>query len=98
MVVGGGQDVESCILQCLEVLVGGAELRIASVGLAAQRDLEVADGDVGTADVVLHQREVVAVVVCAVGTVGGIDLCLVLHEVAHEQQRHLLPLPIYAYG
>ena len=81
------EDVEPSVVYGLQVLVGGAKLRIASVGLTAQGDLKVADGDVGTRDVVLHQSEAVAVVVGAVGAAGSVNLSLMLHEVAHEEQR-----------
>ena len=84
VVVGRGEDVEPGLVQCMEVCVGGAKLRIAAVRRSAQCDLEVADGDVGTCDAILHQGEAVGVVVGAVGLPRGINLCLMLHEVAHE--------------
>ena len=85
VVVGCSEEVEPGIVDGMQVFVGGAELWIAAVGLATQRDLKVTDSEVGRANVVLHQREAVAVVVCAVGLASGIDLCLMLHEVAHKQ-------------
>ena len=90
MVVGRGKDIEPCIFHGQEVLVGGAKLGIATVGGAAKGDLEVANGDIGSRDALLHQGEAMAIVVVAIGTAGGIDLCLVLHEVAHEEEPHLL--------
>ena len=44
MVVGCGKDIEPRLLQCIEVFVGGAELRVASVGCSTKCDLQIADG------------------------------------------------------
>ena len=85
VVVGRAQDVEAGITQGIQVLVGGAELGVAAVGGTAQGDLEVAYGEVGTGNVWGHEGETVAVVVAAVGAACGINLCLVLHEVAYKQ-------------
>ena len=90
MVVGRGKDIEPCILHGEEVLVGRAKLGIATVGGTAKGDLEVANGDIGLRDALSDEREAVGIVVVAIGTAGGIDLCLVLHEVAHEEELHLL--------
>ena len=48
VVVGRQQDVETGINRCLQELVGGAELRVGLIGFAAQGDLKIGNGHVGT--------------------------------------------------
>ena len=63
VVVGREEDVEAGIDDGLQVLVGSTELGIAGVGLAAEGDLEVGDGDVGTLHLRAYACEALVVVV-----------------------------------
>ena len=90
MVVGREQNVEACIDTGPQVFIGRTELRIAGVGLAAQRHLEVADGHVGPLNLVLHMGEALVVVVRAVTLQGSLDLRPMLHQVACDEQAEVL--------
>ena len=74
----------------MEVFVGGAEGGITPVGASAQRHFQVADGDVGRLYLRADEGEAGRVVVGALRCAGGIDLRLMLHQVAHKQQRNPL--------
>ena len=66
MVVSGEQDLEARIDTGLQIFVWSTELGIAGVWLAAQRHLEITDGDVGTFHLVMNTGETLVVVVAAV--------------------------------
>ena len=88
VVVGGEKEVETHLPQLLGIAVGGAEAGIARVGFAAQGALQIDDGQVGAADVLGQILETGAVIVGAVGLLGGSDLRGVLHRIAHKRQFH----------
>ena len=94
MVVGGQYDVEACVDTGLQVFVGSAELRIAGVWLAAQRHLEVADGDVSTFHLVVDAGETLVVIIAAVLLSRSIDLWTVLHQVTSNQQAEVVFLSL----
>ena len=90
VVVGGEQHIKAGVDAGQQIFVGGAELGISPVGRAAQRHLEVGDGQVGLAHLVFHPGEHIVVIIGAVGHAGGLDLTVVLHQVAGEEQGHLM--------
>ena len=92
VVVARGEHVEATVDGSLEILVGGAELWVAFVRRSAECHLEVGNGDVGTLYLGCHVVEHTAVVVGAVGGACRLDLWLVLHDVAAEEQCHLVLL------
>ena len=98
MVVAGGEYVEATVDGGPQVFVGGTELRVAFVWRASERHLEVGDGDVGTLYLWGHIVEHVAVVVGAIGGAGSLDLWLVLHQVAAEDEGHLVLLGLGGNG
>ena len=90
MVVGGEHDVETGIVAVDKELVGRAELRIAGVGRAAERGLEIGYRHIGTLNLLLHIFKAEAVVVCAIGFSPHLYLLAVLHQVASEKQRDVV--------
>ena len=90
VVVGCEEDVEAGIDDGLQVLVGRTELGIAGVGLAAEGDLEVGDGDVGTLHLRAYACEALVVVVRAVALECCLDLRPMLHEVASEEEAEVM--------
>ena len=90
VVVGCEEDVEAGIDDGLQVLVGRTELGIAGVGLAAEGDLEVGDGDVGTLHLRAYACEALVVVVRSVALECCLDLRPMLHEVASEEEAEVM--------
>lgn len=86
VVVGGEEKVKAHILETLGVAVGGAEARVARVGLAAQWAFQVDNSQVCPLDVILDVLEARRVVVGAVGLLGCGDLRCMLHRVTHKHQ------------
>ena len=86
MVVCGKQYIESALFYRIKKFIGRREGRIAPIGLAGERDFEVGNSQVGLGNQRLHSREAVAVIIPAATVAGGIDLCLVLHEVSCKNQ------------
>ena len=98
VVVAGGEHVEATVDGRFQVLVGSTELRVAFIGRSSERHLEVGYGDVGTLYLRGHIVEHVAVVVGAIGCAGGLDLWLVLHQVASKDEGHLMLLGLGGNG
>ena len=86
MIVGRQQQVEAHVAQLLGITVGSAEAGIARIGLAAQRTLEVGNGQVGPGDVVLEVLKAGAVVIGAIGLLGRGNLWRMLHGIAYKRQ------------
>lgn len=85
MVVGSDQHIEAGILDRLQILIGGTELRIALIRLACQGHFQVGNSQVGLLYLGLHQRKAGIIIVTGRRT-GGIDLSLMLHQVTGKQQ------------
>ena len=82
MVVGGQEDVKTGITDRRCQFIGGTELRITSVGRAAQRGLKVADSNIGCLNLRGYLGETAAIVICSVGFAGSFELLLMLHYIS----------------
>ena len=86
MVVGGGEDIESRLTSRCRKGIGCREAGIACIGFPSQSHLQIGDGNVGTADVILHIAEGVTVVVRAILEASAVVDGHMAHQVASKDK------------
>ena len=90
VVVRGEQDVEACVDASPQIIVGGTELRIARIGVAWQRHLQVGDGHISPLHLVLDTGEGLVVVISTISLQRCLDLRAVLHQVTCKEQAQVM--------
>ena len=79
MIVCCEKNIKSGILDSLQIFVGRTESGIASIGFSTESYFEIAYRNIGTRDFFFYEREIRGVIICSVGSMGGIYLRPVLH-------------------